>query len=75
LWDKTKKGTHYAILGGVHLDLLTPERLEKSVNVHRETKFERVGAPHCNAMRASFTLHLECEDQFFYGCVGGRLEA
>jgi len=72
--DKTGKEKFYAILGGTHLDFLTPEQLEESINVLREMEFERIGVSHCTGMRAAFRLHLEFGERFFYGCVGSVLE-
>lgn len=72
--DKTGKEKFYAILGGTHLDFLTPEQLEESINVLREIEFERIGVSHCTGMRAAFRLHLEFGERFFYGCVGSVLE-
>jgi 7,8-dihydropterin-6-yl-methyl-4-(beta-D-ribofuranosyl)aminobenzene 5'-phosphate synthase len=71
---KTKKEKFYAILGGTHLDLLTPEQLEESVKALKKTKIEKIGVCHCTGMRAAFRLHQEFGDQFFYGSVGSILE-
>jgi 7,8-dihydropterin-6-yl-methyl-4-(beta-D-ribofuranosyl)aminobenzene 5'-phosphate synthase len=70
----TGKDKFYAILGGTHLDFLTPEQLEESINVLREMEIERIGVSHCTGMRAAFRLHLEFGERFFYGCVGSVLE-
>ncbi len=72
--DKIGKRKFYAILGGTHLDFLTPEQLEESINVLREMEIERIGVSHCTGMRAAFRLSLEFGDRFFYGCVGSVLE-
>jgi 7,8-dihydropterin-6-yl-methyl-4-(beta-D-ribofuranosyl)aminobenzene 5'-phosphate synthase len=72
--DKIGKGKFYAILGGTHLDFLTPEQLEESINVLREMEIERIGVSHCTGMRAAFRLHLEFGERFLYGCVGSVLE-
>jgi 7,8-dihydropterin-6-yl-methyl-4-(beta-D-ribofuranosyl)aminobenzene 5'-phosphate synthase len=72
--DKMGKKKFYAILGGTHLDFLTPEQLEDSINILREMDIERIGVSHCTGMRAAFRLHLEFGDRFFYGCVGSSLE-
>jgi 7,8-dihydropterin-6-yl-methyl-4-(beta-D-ribofuranosyl)aminobenzene 5'-phosphate synthase len=72
--DKIGKEKFYAIVGGTHLDFLTPEQLEESINVLREMEIERIGVSHCTGMRAAFRLHLEFGERFFYGCVGSVLE-
>jgi len=71
---KTKKEKFYAILGGTHLDFLTPEQLEESIQFLTKMKIEKIGISHCTGMRAAFRLHQEFGDQFFYGCVGSVLE-
>jgi 7,8-dihydropterin-6-yl-methyl-4-(beta-D-ribofuranosyl)aminobenzene 5'-phosphate synthase len=72
--DKTGKDKFYAILGGTHLDFLTPEQLDESVKALKKTKIEKIGACHCTGMRAAFRLHQEFGDRFFYGHVGSGLE-
>ena len=71
---KTGKEKFYAILGGTHLDFLTPEQLEESINVLNQLEIERIGVSHCTGMRAAFRLHQEFGDRFSYGCVGSVLE-
>jgi len=72
--DKTGKETFYAILGGTHLDFLTPEQLEESITFLKEMKIEKIGVSHCTGMRAACRLHQEFGDRFSYGCVGSVLE-
>jgi 7,8-dihydropterin-6-yl-methyl-4-(beta-D-ribofuranosyl)aminobenzene 5'-phosphate synthase len=71
---KTGKEAFHAILGGTHLDFLTPEQLEESIKSLKELKIEKIGVSHCTGMRAAFRLHQEFEERFFYGCVGSVLE-
>jgi 7,8-dihydropterin-6-yl-methyl-4-(beta-D-ribofuranosyl)aminobenzene 5'-phosphate synthase len=71
---KTGKEKFYAILGGTHLDFLTPEQLEESTRYLKTIEFERIGVSHCTGMRAAFRLHQEFGDRFFQGCVGSVLE-
>ncbi len=71
---KTGKDKFYAILGGTHLDFLTPEQLEESTRYLKTIKFERIGVSHCTGMKAAFRLHQEFGDRFFQGCVGSVLE-
>jgi 7,8-dihydropterin-6-yl-methyl-4-(beta-D-ribofuranosyl)aminobenzene 5'-phosphate synthase len=72
--DKTGKEKFYAIMGGTHLDFLTPEQLEESIKSLKKMEIERIGISHCTGMRAAFRLHQEFGDRFFYGCVGRILE-
>jgi len=71
---KMGKEKFYAILGGTHLDFLTPEQLEESIKSLKKMEIERIGVSHCTGMKAAFRLHQEFGDRFFYGCVGSVLE-
>jgi len=71
---KTGKENFYAILGGTHLDFLTPEQLEASIQALNELDMGKIGVSHCTGMRAAFRLNLEFGDRFFYGGVGSVLE-
>jgi 7,8-dihydropterin-6-yl-methyl-4-(beta-D-ribofuranosyl)aminobenzene 5'-phosphate synthase len=72
--DKTGKEKFHAILGGTHLDFLTPEQLEETINALKTLDIERIGASHCTGMKAAFRLHQEFGSRFFYGYVGNTLE-
>jgi 7,8-dihydropterin-6-yl-methyl-4-(beta-D-ribofuranosyl)aminobenzene 5'-phosphate synthase len=72
--NKTGKEKFYAILGGTHLDFLTPEQLEESIKSLKKMAIAKIGVSHCTGMRAAFKLHQEFGDRFFYGCVGSVLE-
>jgi 7,8-dihydropterin-6-yl-methyl-4-(beta-D-ribofuranosyl)aminobenzene 5'-phosphate synthase len=72
--DKTGKEKFYAILGGTHLDFLTPEQLEESIQSLKKMEIEKIGVSHCTGMRAAFRFHQTFGDRFFYGCVGSVLE-
>jgi 7,8-dihydropterin-6-yl-methyl-4-(beta-D-ribofuranosyl)aminobenzene 5'-phosphate synthase len=72
--NKIGKEKFYAILGGTHLDFLTPEQLEESIKSLKKMEIEKIGVSHCTGMRAAFRLHQEFGDRFFYGCVGSILE-
>jgi 7,8-dihydropterin-6-yl-methyl-4-(beta-D-ribofuranosyl)aminobenzene 5'-phosphate synthase len=71
---KTGKERFHAILGGTHLDFLTPAQLEQTIAVLKKMDIERMGASHCTGMKAAFRLHQEFGDRFFYGCVGSVLD-
>jgi 7,8-dihydropterin-6-yl-methyl-4-(beta-D-ribofuranosyl)aminobenzene 5'-phosphate synthase len=72
--NKTGRSKFYAILGGTHLDFLTPEQLEESINALNQLEIERIGVSHCTGMRAAFRLNQEFGDRYFYGYVGSVLE-
>jgi 7,8-dihydropterin-6-yl-methyl-4-(beta-D-ribofuranosyl)aminobenzene 5'-phosphate synthase len=72
--NKMRKEKFHAILGGTHLDFLTPEQLEESIKSLKEMKIGNIGVSHCTGMRAAFRLQQEFGDRFFYGCVGSVLE-
>lgn len=71
---KTGKQNFYAIVGGTHLDFLTPEQLEESIKSLKRMEIGKIGVSHCTGMRAAFRLHQEFGERFFYGCVGSVLE-
>src|SRR4030043_935903 len=71
---KMGKEKFYAILGGTHLDFLTPDQLEESIRSLKKMKIDKIGVSHCTGMKAAFRLHQEFGDRFFYGCVGSVLE-
>ena len=64
----------YAILGGTHLDFLTPEQLEESIKALKKIPIEKLGVSHCTGMKAASRLHQEFGDRFSYGGVGSVLE-
>ena len=71
---KTEKEKFHAILGGTHLDFLTPEQLEESIKSLKKMEVKKIGVSHCTGMRAAFRFNQEFGDRFFYGCVGCVLE-
>lgn len=72
--NKMGKGKFHAILGGTHLDFLTPEQLEESIRSLKKMEIEKIGVSHCTGMKPAFRLQQEFGDRFFYGCVGSVLE-
>lgn len=72
--NRMGKEKFYAILGGTHLDFLTPEQLEESIKSLKRMEIGKIGVSHCTGMRAAFRLHQEFGDRFFYGCVGSVLD-
>ncbi len=72
--EQTGKETFSAVVGGTHLDFLTPEQLEGSITFLKKLKVEKIGVCHCTGMRAACRLQLEFGDRFSYGYVGSVLE-
>jgi len=72
--QKTGKNKFYAILGGTHLDFLTIEQLEASIQALNKLEIEKIWVSHCTGLKAAFRLNLEFWDRFLYGCVGSVLE-
>lgn len=72
--QKTGKNRFCAVLGGTHLDFLTPEQLEESIRILREMNIAQIGVSHCTGLRAAFRLQQEFGDRFFYGWVGSGIE-
>jgi 7,8-dihydropterin-6-yl-methyl-4-(beta-D-ribofuranosyl)aminobenzene 5'-phosphate synthase len=72
--DQMKSDRFYAILGGTHLDFLTPDQVEASIQSLRKIRFEKIGVSHCTGMRAASRLYQEFGERFFQGCVGSVLE-
>ena len=72
--EKMKKDHFLAILGGTHLDFLTPEQLEESIRCLKQMKVDRIGVSHCTGFRGASRLQQEFGDRFFYGYVGSGLE-
>jgi 7,8-dihydropterin-6-yl-methyl-4-(beta-D-ribofuranosyl)aminobenzene 5'-phosphate synthase len=71
---KTGKDKFHAILGGTHLDFLTPEQLEESIKALKKMSIEKIGVSHCTGMKAASRLQQEFGDRFFHGCVGSFLD-
>jgi 7,8-dihydropterin-6-yl-methyl-4-(beta-D-ribofuranosyl)aminobenzene 5'-phosphate synthase len=72
--NKMGKDKFHAILGGTHLDFLTPEQLEESIKSLKRMEIGKIGVSHCTGMKAAFRLQQEFGDRFFYGWVGSVLE-
>ena len=71
---KTGKERIYALLGGTHLQFLTPEQLENSIDALKGLAVEYICVSHCTGMRASMRLAQEFGDRFSYGHVGAVFE-
>jgi 7,8-dihydropterin-6-yl-methyl-4-(beta-D-ribofuranosyl)aminobenzene 5'-phosphate synthase len=72
--NKMRKERFHAILGGTHLDFLTPEQLEASIGSLKRMEVEKIGVSHCTGMKAASRLYQEFGERFFHGSVGSVLE-
>jgi 7,8-dihydropterin-6-yl-methyl-4-(beta-D-ribofuranosyl)aminobenzene 5'-phosphate synthase len=72
--EKTGKEKIWALLGGTHLQFLTSEQLEESIDSMKKLEMEYIGVSHCTGLRASARLAQEFGDKFFYGHVGAVFE-
>jgi 7,8-dihydropterin-6-yl-methyl-4-(beta-D-ribofuranosyl)aminobenzene 5'-phosphate synthase len=72
--NKMGKNRFHLILGGTHLDFLTPEQLEDSIKILKTMTIETIGVSHCTGLRAAARLGQEFGDRFTYGCVGSVFE-
>jgi 7,8-dihydropterin-6-yl-methyl-4-(beta-D-ribofuranosyl)aminobenzene 5'-phosphate synthase len=72
--EKMKKDHFLALLGGTHLDFLTPEQLEESIRSLKQMKVDRIGVSHCTGFRGASRLQQEFGERFFYGWVGSGFE-
>jgi 7,8-dihydropterin-6-yl-methyl-4-(beta-D-ribofuranosyl)aminobenzene 5'-phosphate synthase len=68
--EKTGREKIYALLGGTHLQFLTPEQLDNSIDALKGLAVEYICVSHCTGMRASMRLAQEFGDRFSYGHVG-----
>ena len=71
---KTGKERIYALLGGTHLQFLTPEQLDNSIDALKGLAVEYICVSHCTGMGASMRLAQEFGDRFSYGHVGAVFE-
>jgi 7,8-dihydropterin-6-yl-methyl-4-(beta-D-ribofuranosyl)aminobenzene 5'-phosphate synthase len=57
-----------------HLQFLTPEQLEESIEAIKRLEVEHIGVSHCTGMKASMRLAQEFGNRFFFGHVGSVFE-
>ena len=72
--EKTGKEKICALLGGTHLQFLTLEQLEESIEAIKRLAVQHIGVSHCTGMRASMRFAQEFGDRFFFGHVGAVFE-
>lgn len=60
----------FAVLGGTHLGLSTPEQLDRTIAALKGFGIERLGVSHCTGLAAAGRLAHEFGDRFFFNNVG-----
>ncbi len=63
----------HTIIGGTHLMVASPERIEKTANELKELGLQRLGVSHCTGFNASAALAKEFSDIFFLNNAGSQL--
>ncbi len=72
--QKLTRGEYiHTIIGGTHLMVASPERVEKTSNELKELGLQRLGVSHCTGFRASATLAKEFGDIFFLNNAGAQI--
>jgi 7,8-dihydropterin-6-yl-methyl-4-(beta-D-ribofuranosyl)aminobenzene 5'-phosphate synthase len=63
----------HTIIGGTHLMVASPERVEKTATELKELGLQRLGVSHCTGFNASAALAREFGDIFFLNNAGSQL--
>jgi 7,8-dihydropterin-6-yl-methyl-4-(beta-D-ribofuranosyl)aminobenzene 5'-phosphate synthase len=63
----------HTIIGGTHLMVASPERVEKTASELKELGLQRLGVSHCTGFNASAVLAKEFGDIFFLNNAGSQL--
>ena len=63
----------HTIIGGTHLLVASPERIEKTANELKELALVRLGVSHCTGFNASAVLAREFGDIFFLNNAGTQI--
>ncbi len=72
--QKLTRGKYiHTIIGGTHLMVASPERIEKTANELKELGLQRLGVSHCTGFNASVVLAKEFGDVFFLNNAGTQL--
>ena len=72
--QKLTKGEYiHTIIGGTHLMVASPERIEKTASELKELGLQRLGVSHCTGFAASAVLAREFGDVFFLNNAGSQL--
>jgi 7,8-dihydropterin-6-yl-methyl-4-(beta-D-ribofuranosyl)aminobenzene 5'-phosphate synthase len=60
------------VVGGYHLFLASPQRIEQTIADLKKMKIRRIGVSHCTGFQASARLAQEFGDAFFLNNAGSR---
>jgi len=72
--QKLKRGEYiHTIIGGTHLMVASPERIEKTVSELKELGLLRLGVSHCTGFSASAALAKQFGDVFFLNNAGTQI--
>jgi 7,8-dihydropterin-6-yl-methyl-4-(beta-D-ribofuranosyl)aminobenzene 5'-phosphate synthase len=72
--QKLTRGKYiHTIIGGTHLMVASPERVEKTANGLKELGLQRLGVSHCTGFNASAALAKEFGDIFFLNNAGTQI--
>jgi len=63
----------HTIIGGTHLMVASPERIEKTASELKELGLQRLGVSHCTGFNASAALAKEFSDIFFLNNAGTQI--
>ena len=69
----TKGEPIHTIIGGTHLMVASPERIEKTARELKELGLQRLGVSHCTGFNASATLAREFGEVFFLNNAGTQI--
>lgn len=65
--------TVYAVIGGTHLMVASPKRLDITIDELKHLGLQKLGASHCTGLPASAILAREFGDKFFFNNAGTRI--
>jgi 7,8-dihydropterin-6-yl-methyl-4-(beta-D-ribofuranosyl)aminobenzene 5'-phosphate synthase len=72
--QKLTRGEYiHTIIGGTHLMVASPERIEKTANELKGLGLQRLGVSHCTGFSASAALAKEFSEIFFLNNAGSQL--
>ena len=62
----------YAIIGGIHLYLASPDRIQKTINELKSVQPQKIGVSHCTGFVSSMHIAQAFPDQFFVNNAGSH---
>jgi 7,8-dihydropterin-6-yl-methyl-4-(beta-D-ribofuranosyl)aminobenzene 5'-phosphate synthase len=72
--EKTGRSNIYAVIGGTHLEPVSDEQREKSINDLKKFDIKFIGVSHCTGLKAASRLVVEFGNRFFFCNVGNVVE-